>query len=321
VSAQPGIAVLSNPRSRQNRQGGVTLAAAAARHPGTLHRVIAHVDEIPAHLADFARAGASLIVIDGGDGTVQAVLTAALESGPFATPPRFAIVPSGTTNLTALDLGLRQRGAAALDRLAACAAAGGIEAATVPCPALRLERTGEPPVLGFFFGAGIIRWGTEMTLGTIEAGRFGNRLSATVGVAAGALRLLLGGPSSPLRRGEPMALGVDGAAPAEGQRLLVLASSLPRLMYGMNPFWGGGEGALRWLDVAAPGRRFAAAMLPLLRGRPRPWMEEAGYASGRAMRLDLVLRHGMRFDGQAFDPPPDGRVRLTVGPTVAFVRP
>jgi diacylglycerol kinase-like protein len=322
LSAALRIAVLSNPRSRQNRQGGVSVAESVARHPGTLHRVIGDVAEIPAALTGFAREGAGLIAIDGGDGTVQAVLTAALLGGAFADAPRFAIIPSGTTNLTALDLGMRERGGVALDRLAACVAAGEVEAATVRRPALRLERgAAGPPVLGFFFGAGIIRWGTDMTLGTIEAGRFGNRLSATVGVAVGALRLMFEGPSSPLRQGEPMGLGLDGAPPREGRRLLVLATSLPRLMFGMNPFWGEGSGALRWLDVAAPGRRFAAAVLPLLRGRPRPWMAAAGYASGRAGRIDLVLRHPIRFDGQAYDPPADGRVSLAADRTVAFVRP
>ena len=46
---------------------------------------------------------AALVVAVGGDGTLQAVLDSLAQAG--GTPPHLAIVPCGTTNMTALDLG------------------------------------------------------------------------------------------------------------------------------------------------------------------------------------------------------------------------
>ena len=48
-----------------------------------------------------------VLAINGGDGTVAAILGALLESKPFVTPPLIALLPGGTANMSAGDVGLR----------------------------------------------------------------------------------------------------------------------------------------------------------------------------------------------------------------------
>ena len=58
-----------------------------------------------------------MLAINGGDGTVQAALTE-LYNGHFGDdPPPVAVLPSGKTNLIALDLGARGDPIEALERL------------------------------------------------------------------------------------------------------------------------------------------------------------------------------------------------------------
>ena len=66
--------------------------------------------------------------------------------------------------------------------------------------------------------------------------------------------------------------------------------------------------------------RLSRAALPVVRGRPRPWMKHAGYASTRADRISLRLTSPIVVDGEVFDPGPHGHVELSAGPVVEFHR-
>jgi hypothetical protein len=117
-----------------------------------------------------------------------------------------------------------------------------------------------------------------------------------------------------------MEVAPDDRPALAGHRFLLLATSLDRLMLGLWPFWGEGAGPVRWLDVAAPPKRLAAALWAARQGRPGPWMPAAGYRSGRADRLAIRLRTPFVLDGEVFEPGPDGLVLSAPG-QVAFVTP
>jgi hypothetical protein len=104
-------------------------------------------------------------------------------------------------------------------------------------------------------------------------------------------------------------------------RFLMLATTLHKLMLGIWPFWGHGPGELRYLDVAGYPKRLASALPAVLRGRPRPWMAEEGYLSGRAATLDLNLTEPFVVDGEQFEPGPGGQVRLRAGQSIDFIVP
>ena len=72
-------------------------------------------------LRTIARVKPKVLVINGGDGTVQAALTELLPWRPFRrqTPPPVAVLPNGKTNLIAHDLGAAGDPIEALERVLA----------------------------------------------------------------------------------------------------------------------------------------------------------------------------------------------------------
>src|SRR3546814_11757628 len=79
-----------------------------ARHPEIFHYEVEEVEQIGEALRTIARVKPKVLVINGGDGTVQAALTELYHGGHFgpAVPP-VAVLPNGKTTLSALDLGAR----------------------------------------------------------------------------------------------------------------------------------------------------------------------------------------------------------------------
>src|SRR3712207_137851 len=100
------VALLSNPRSTGNRSMLPRVREFVAAHPNIFHFEVQTVDEVPEALATIARVKPAVLVINGGDGTVQAALTELYHGDHFdGSPPPVAVLPNGKTNLIALDLG------------------------------------------------------------------------------------------------------------------------------------------------------------------------------------------------------------------------
>src|SRR4028119_1627777 len=100
------VALLSNPRSTGNRSLLPRVRAFCAEHQDIFHYEVEHADQIGQALTTIARINPKVLVINGGDGTVQAALTEIHRGRHFgATPPPVAVLPNGKTNLIAHDLG------------------------------------------------------------------------------------------------------------------------------------------------------------------------------------------------------------------------
>jgi hypothetical protein len=99
-----------------------------------------------------------VLAINGGDGTVQAALTEIHNGGHFGDrAPPVAVLPSGKTNLIALDLGARGDPIDALERLIELARTDDLASYTVARELIALRRSegeGEDnrPVIGMFLG-------------------------------------------------------------------------------------------------------------------------------------------------------------------------
>ncbi|MBC7953851.1 MAG: hypothetical protein H7Z12_18790 [Rhodospirillaceae bacterium] len=282
------IALIRNPLSRRNAGGARPLSLPTAEPHGS--------QELRHALAGFRAHGTEVVAVDGGDGTVREVMTALVEMDWF---PRLAILPGGNTNLIARDVGFPRRHALTEDKVQ-------IQRRRL----LRLDHAGGTSY-GMFLGAAGFRLAWEL------ANRHLRRLSSAATIVA-AMALTLGRAGGDA--GETMSVRLDHGAPMEGRRFLLLATTLDSLMLGLWPFWGQGPG-LRLLDIAAPPRRLLAALPALARGRPTPWMEESGYRSYRANRVELHPTGPVILDGEPFSPDPDGKLMLSLGPEMEFIRP
>ncbi len=319
------IGVISNRMSHRNQRGLQAVRELLAQDPAVLHDEIEDVAALPAALDGFAARGVELVVVNAGDGTVQAAMTHMLNGGGFGPEPALAVLPAGRTNLIAHDVGLEGRPVDGLARLLARRAAGEpLEQAGHAVLSLRLGADAVP-TNGMFLGSAAFYHGTMLGRETFHP--MGVEGRAVVGLSLGlvVLRALFGGGGeNGVFRGDAMTIEFDGApggeAAAEQSYFLILATTLERLMLGLDPFWGDGVGALRFTTAPFPPPRLGRALLPMLRGRPRPWMTQAGYTSRRVDRLAIRTACPMVFDGQIITPDPEVPVVLSGDRRVRFLR-
>ncbi|MEQ1539053.1 MAG: acylglycerol kinase family protein [Sphingorhabdus sp.] len=100
------VALLSNPHSTGNRSLLPAVRNFCAKNPDIFHYEVEEVGQVSRALEMIARVKPKVLVVNGGDGTVQAALTELYHGGHFkGTPPPVAVLPNGKTNLIALDLG------------------------------------------------------------------------------------------------------------------------------------------------------------------------------------------------------------------------
>lgn len=314
------IGILSNAHSRRNQSALPAIERMLCEFPEVLHQSFRHINEMPQAIAALARSRVDHLVINGGDGTAQAVLGELLDRSPFRTRPRITLIGGGMTNVIAHDVGVPSPPVEALRRVLARARNGEpgevLHRTTIAVKHSGQERT----EYGFLAGAVAFYQGTHLARRIHRVG-LRQSLATKAGIVWSVVRLLLHGEGERSGlRGERVAIGLNGSPPQEAPYLLILATTLERLLPGVMPFWGHDHGAIRLTTIASPAPRFGRAAFSVVRGRPRPWMHHAGYASTRADRISLHLTSPIVLDGEVLDPGPHGHVELSAGPAVEFNR-
>ena len=306
------VALVRNPSSTRNLKSG-----APAPVPDQVRLIdCSDFDGLTGNLAAARSAGAEVILIDGGDGTVREVLSRLPEIWG-ETLPHIGILPRGNTNLIARKVGGLHSKYAIAEVLRRCES--GLPLPLSRQPLLRLDYpSGEHPAIrGFMFGWGAYAEGTRIAREEIAARGTGQ---VTRAVLSTLRRALFGAERTAFRRGVATGISIDGAPVLNAARLIGLATTLPRsLVAGINPFWGEGPGPIRWLDIHAPGHRLALAAPFVALGWPRRWMTRSGYASGRAVRIELHLDTPFIMDGETFPPGTGGPMILTASEQISFI--
>jgi hypothetical protein len=148
------VALLSNPGSTGNRSLLPRIRSFCAGRADVFHYEVESADHIGEALRTIASVNPRVIVINGGDGTVQTALTELYLGNYYeGTPPPVAVLPNGKTNLIALDLGAVGDPLVALERIIAVAN-GDLAAHVVQRELISLSEGegGNRPVLGMFLG-------------------------------------------------------------------------------------------------------------------------------------------------------------------------
>ena len=267
-------------------------------------------DALRTALETFARDGLDLLVIDGGDGTVRDVIS--LLPHTFGEdPPLLAVLPSGKTNVLAIDLGTPNDW-----RLEeALVAARRAEPRIKSRPPLRISwADGRPCLQGFFFGVGAPVKATNLAQNAHRVGIFHN-VAVAVTIASATLGALFGGARDEWREGVPAKLVLDGEAQPGGDRFAVVATALKRLPFGLKPFGAPREG-LKLLDVDAPPRRLLKAVPLVLSGKAEPQLEGMGYRRRDPSLVNLVGGAPFVLDGEMFE---GGELTIGLGPALRFL--
>ncbi|EMD82257.1 diacylglycerol/lipid kinase family protein [Pacificimonas flava] len=306
----PRVGIISNPRSHRNKSGarpkleierGALLATPATRE--ALAEAMLH----------FARHGVDLLIVDGGDGTLRDVMTAALPAFGGVLPA-MAILPSGKTNAFAIDLGIP------LDWTVADAVKSvraGRTRGRAPLEIHRHER-GAKPLRGFLFGAGAFVRATALAQRTHRIGAF-NGLAVGMSLVWAIGQTFFGRRDNPWRVGEHMTIAkAESGETMDRNFYLVLASTLSSLPLGLKPF-GRSRGTLSLLETDAPPKWLPVTTPAVLMGKEGGWLARAGYRHHHdSDAYEIETEGGFILDGEAY---PAGALTLKAGDPVHFAVP
>jgi diacylglycerol kinase family enzyme len=317
---RPRIGVLINPYSGGNKKGLMAIRRTIAQYPRLSHCDVRKPPEVVAALEDFARRGVELVVVNGGDGTVQAALTALFHNRPFETLPLMAVLQSGTTSMTARDVGFTGSPVKALETIFRWADATADNARIIQRPILQVQAPGSDPRYGMFFGTAGIYQGIEYFHRNVNS----RGLKGELGPGLTIVRFLW---SASLRRSGlisavPITVSVDGRPAREVDCIMLLISTLERLFLGLYPYWGGEKGPLHYTALRQRPRHLLQSLPLILRGRRNHHVRpENGYHSHNACKISLQTDSGFTLDGQLYTPGNrHGPVVVQSGGTAAFLR-
>ena len=314
------IGLISNPRSQRNRRGLDEIGAVVASAPDVIHVATEGHEALDDILLEFARQDVGLVLINGGDGTVQRVLTRLLETPSFERLPYLAILPRGMANTTAVDVGLRGKAGAALARLIAANRNGTLADRMVERPILRIQNIQGGPQRGMMFGAGAIPDAIELCCRQVYARGLKGNLAMGVTLAGVLLGGVLGRGGNGVLRGHDMALALDGGSESRADRLLVLATTLHRLILGSRPFWNDDGQPIRCTSIGYPPENLLRSAPKVLYGWRRKTLPAELYHSQGARRIAIRLDAPFTVDGEMFQPLPDQPVVITAADHARFVR-
>ncbi len=321
ASMGPGIGVISNPSSGGNRKGLQSVERMLAGCHRVVHRRAVDPEQVKAAVRDFARHEVDLVVVNGGDGTIHAVLTAFFTTQWPDQAPFLALLRAGTASMIARDVGLPGSRLQGLSRLLGWAYTGRGAASLMKRPVLRLEwEKGVQPMYGMFFGAGGIYEGIQFCLNRVHTKGVGGELAAGLTLA----RFLLAAARGDRRTVPRTAIGVglEGMGMAPMDVLVILVTTLRRLFLGMRPYWGTEEGPLHFTAIRSDPAHLLRAAPSLFRGRRSRWAgPRHGYLSHNLRALRLHIQSGFTLDGQLYRSDPRlGDLWLGKGGDAGFLK-
>jgi diacylglycerol kinase (ATP) len=296
------VGLISNPNSGHNRDLFERFRSRVERCPAIHHTITNTPADIPAALAELADRDIGVLAINGGDGTASAILGQLLAADSFTRLPVIALLPGGTANMNAGDIGIRGSLLSALETFCAwCEGDRLTERLLARRALLQVElEGGGPPHHGMFLGGGAVIQGTEYAHREIHARGMRDDFSLALGVVRTVWGVLRDDPA--FNRHVAIELSLDGGETRRHDTLILAISSLQRLAFGMRPFWGTGPGALRVTLMEQHCTKFLRTFTSIVRGRPNGnAVPESGYFSHNADRIRLSLQGKLNLDGEILD--------------------
>jgi diacylglycerol kinase family enzyme len=255
-------------------------------------------DALPSTVSQAATDKVEHVIIEGGDGTVQGVISAFLyQADKFETFPAFSIVPGGMTNQVAKNIGLRSAKA----KFVETALAGNLNSMDIPL--LQVTDSDGPSYAGFLLSTGAIPQITRYTTAQLHRKGIGGSLAVLGGILKG-----VRGRNENLMHLTP----IDLESIHSGQHLGTVVTTLPSLILKLDPFWGPDDAPLRltWADETY--RRLGRNILGLWAGFKSKDRSSDGFHSKCVNTLSFQYEGDIVLDGE-FLSIPSGK--FTVSPT------
>ncbi len=244
--------------------------------------------------------GADWFFIEGGDGTVQATLTAFFQTRDHeSSPPWFSILPGGMTNQICRHIGIRRATKKRVTDLV-----GGATPVHKPMPLIQIDLPDTDPKFGFLFSSGALPMATEYYFENVHKdGKMG------AGAVAKMIAKGFGGSEklrSEIYKPSEMNLVVSGDKSEtylDGEHLGTVVTTLPGLMLGLDPFWGEGEAPLRLTYVKGDAQHILRHLISLWAGQKKVSRQDDGIESFAANVLSYDYKGPVVLDGETLDVP------------------
>jgi len=231
-------AFLINPLSHSVAKYGSDLKRAGVTATANCH-VLERFDTLASTVADILAAQCTHVFIEGGDGTIHGVLSMFLAQQPDVDKlPNFTLLPGGMTNLVAAHVGLKRPSRKKIMALVEKPETQ----TTVTLPLLGAKPAdSEDTHYGFLLSTGALPAATRYCVEHIHSKGVGG----SAAVRSTLLKVLFsrGIEREIILKPTPLALDL-GFEKIQGDHVITVATTLPRLMIGLRPFWGTQDGRL-----------------------------------------------------------------------------
>ncbi|WP_409282244.1 diacylglycerol/lipid kinase family protein [Pseudomonas putida] len=312
------IGVLLNPLSGRGRRNLPRFYLLLQQLPGASITEVRTPEEIDQAIAQWQLTEDDMLLVVGGDGTLQAALTSLLRRAD-ASLPKVQVAPAGTTNMSANAIGVRGNPCKSVKALVHWLQRGGTAPLLRPTAVLQVldNHTGHVQC-GMFFGAGAIVAGVRYFHERVRP----TGLQGVLGPLTAFARMLLALFSRNSQRLLPTVNariqfnGRDREAPW----LVLLATTLDKLLLGSTPFWGAEPAPLRLTAIAKTPAQLCWSLPAVLRARPNAAMRtDLGYLSHNVDAVRLEQLREYLLDGEIFTA--SGPLALTASRPVQFIIP
>ena len=311
--------LISNPESGRNRKEGLDALHRLAQAAGIPYHTPA-LAELHSLLQTLAGRQTDLLIVNGGDGTLDTVLTC-LRRNPWAMrEPAIALLGGGTTNMVHGDVGIGKGPLDGLKRIAAALRAQRNEP-LVHRPLIKVTRSGDAENhYGFFLGITGLPRAILFARERFHTRGFTGPLSELSVIVAMIGRLFSGRiERDPVLSPLPVTFAHGNDALREVRCALGFVTTLKRLVLGIRPMQADTGEDLYNVLLSYPYTKFWRVLPALLRRRPLPAIP--GLHLQASKTTILHLDSAWVLDGEMFGGAGEERLTITADAPVRFWRP
>lgn len=313
----PNPAFIINPLSHTVAERGSDLVRTGVTTKTNCH-ILNAFDTLPDAVAEILDHGREHVFIEGGDGTIHGVLSMFLAQQPDVDKlPEFTLLPGGMTNLVAAHVGLKRPSSKKIRTLLENPNTQKI----VELPMLGAKASDNDNTnYGFLLSTGALPAATRYCVDHIHTKGVGG----SAAVRQTLLKVLFGRGVEREIILKPTALSLDlENSKIDGQHIITIATTLPRLMIGLNPFWGTGDGNLKITHASKDARHVvrnvARMLLPGQSARASTKLKRDGFQSWSVNEATLQLSGEVVLDGE-FLPKTDAPISLFATKPLRFIK-
>ena len=286
------VLAISNANAKKVAKGGSLLNSTLLPETAIHHHTETPSDLLPV-FKQASDTNIKHLVIEGGDGTVRTVLSTLLNNhNENRTLPTISILPRGTTNQIARNLGVKKP--------ADLTAIFKGKFREISMPLIEIRSKDFDPRYGFLFSTGALPHVSRFAQDKLNAKGVGGG-TAVVGAV---VKAVTSNKASLMPPAKHRLKGKSGNSNMvfnhKGPALGTIMTTLPTLMMGLDPFWGQEEAPLRVTWAEADSAKLGRTVAGLWAGRKINRSID-GYHSHNIDQLSLRTKAPATLDGDFLD--------------------